>query len=190
MNVYRYPAHMKRDDDGVWLIRFRDFPEGISQADPDQDAIDMAEGCLQACVEGRLEDGMEIPEPSPPRPGEVLVIVPLETATKAALFAAVAESGMNRSALAKVVGLDEKEIRRMLDPSHASKLPRIAKVLRALGKELQLTVADAAQAPKTTRRAVAPVRVEARQPRSGYAVKAKKVKRTAGKRVHAKKLRP
>ena len=190
MKVYRYPARVTPAEEGGWLIRFRDFPEGISQADPDQDAIDMAEGCLQACVEGRLEDGMEIPEPSPPRSGEVLVIVPLETATKAALFAAVAESGMNRSALAKVVGLDEKEIRRMLDPAHASKLPRIAKVLRALGKELQLTVADAAPAPKAARRAVAPVHVEARQPRSGYAVKAKKVKRTAGKRVNGKKLRP
>jgi antitoxin HicB len=181
VKTYRYPARFTVDEDGVRLIRFRDFPEGISQAGPDQDAIDMAEGCLQACVEGRLEDGMEIPEPSPPRSGEVLVVVPLETAAKAALFAAVAESGMSRSALAHAVGLDEKEIRRMLDPSHSTKLPRIARVLRALGKELQLTVADAAQVPTRQRRETEPVRVEARQARARYATAPRKAKRATSR---------
>jgi hypothetical protein len=49
--------------------------------------------------------------------------------------------------LARAVGLDEKEVRRMLDPRHSSKLPRIARVLRALGKELQLTVVESPKAP-------------------------------------------
>ena len=151
MNTYVYPARIRPADEGGWLIAYRDFPEGISQAGLRQDAIDIAEGCLQACIEGRLEDGMVVPPPSPQRAGEVLVAVPLETATKAALFAAVSESGLSRVALAKAVGLDEKEIRRMLDPRHSSKLPRVARVLRALGKELQLTVADAPRATHGSR---------------------------------------
>ena len=146
MNTFVYPARIRPAEEGGWLIAYRDFPEGISQAGPRQDVIDIAEGCLQACIEGRLEDGMVVPPPSAQRAGEVLVAVPLETATKAALFAAVSESGLSRVALAKAVGLDEKEIRRMLDPRHSSKLPRVARVLRALGKELQLTVADAPRA--------------------------------------------
>ena len=151
MNTFVYPARIRAADEGGWLIAYRDFPEGISQAGPRQDVIDIAEGCLQACIEGRLEDGMEVPPPSAQRAGEVLVAVPLETATKAALFAAVSESGLSRVALAKAVGLDEKEIRRMLDPRHSSKLPRVARVLRALGKELQLTVADAPRATHGSR---------------------------------------
>jgi len=190
MHVYVYPARIVADPDGGWLIRFRDLPDAISQAEPDEDPVDMAEGCVQAAIEGRLLYREAIPVPSAPRPGEVMVAVPLETATKAALLQRVAESGMSQSTLAKTVGLDEKEIRRMLDPAHASKLPRIAKVLRALGKELQLTVADAAQAPKAARREVAPVRVEARQPRSGYAGKAKKTKRMTGKRATGKGQHP
>ncbi len=164
------------------MITFRDLPDAISQAEPDEDPVDMAEGCVQAAIEGRLLYHEAVPTPSAPRPGEVMVAVPLETATKAALLQRVAESGMSQSALAKAVGLDEKEIRRMLDPAHASKLPRIAKVLRALGKELQLTVADAAQLPKSARREVAPVRVEARQARPRYGAAPKKVMRVMAKR--------
>lgn len=147
MNAYLYPARIRPAEEGGWLIGFRDFPEGLSQAEPGESPIESAEGCLQACIEGRLEDGLAIPPPSALRRGEQLVAVPLETATKAALFAAVAESGLSRLALAKAVGLDEKEIRRMLDPHHSSKLPRIARVLRALGKQLQLTVADSPGQP-------------------------------------------
>jgi antitoxin HicB len=186
MHVYVYPARITSEPEGGWLIRFRDLPDAISQAELDEDPVDMAEGCVQAAIEGRLLYHEAIPLPTAPRPGEVMVAVPLETATKAALFQRVAECGMSQSALAKVVGLDEREIRRMLDPEHASKLPRIAKVLRALGKELQLTVADAAQMPKTVRREVSPARVEARQPLSRYPAKPKKAKRVVGKRATTK----
>jgi hypothetical protein len=110
--------------------------------------IDIAEGCLQACIEGRLEDALTIPEPSEAKAGEVLVTVPIETATKAALFQTVAASGTSRVALAKAVDLDEKEIRRMLDPRHSSKLPRIEQVLKALGKQLRISLVDVVKAPR------------------------------------------
>ena len=166
MSNYVYPARITPAEEGGWLIRFRDFPEGHSQAEVDHDVIDFAEGCLQACIEGRLEDAMAIPEPSAPKAGEVLVTVPIETATKAALFQTVAASGTSRVALAKAVNLDEKEIRRMLDPRHSSKLPRIEQVLKALGKQLRITLVDAVQAPR------APVsgKSEARQGRAAYRV--------------------
>ncbi len=38
--------------------------------------------------------------------------------------------------LAKKLGYDEKEVRRLLDPHHASKIPRIESALHAVGKEL------------------------------------------------------
>lgn len=152
MDIYAYPGRIVSAEEGGWLIRFRDFPEGISQAEDYEDVIDVAEGCLQACVEGRLEDGLRIPEPSPLKAGEVLVTVPIETATKAALLKTVAASGTSRVALAKAVDLDEKEIRRMLDPRHSSKLPRIERVLRALGKQLQISVIDVVKPPRATGR--------------------------------------
>jgi antitoxin HicB len=152
MDEYVYPARLTRAAEGGWEIAFRDLPDAISQAEEGEDVIDLAEGCLQATIEGRLLYGLPIPSPSAPRVGEVLVAVPIETATKAALLTAVAASGNSRVALAKALRMDEKEIRRMLDPRHSSKLPRVARVLKALGKELRLTVVDAPKPPTVRQR--------------------------------------
>lgn len=152
MTAYAYPARITRAREGGWLIQFRDFPEGHSQAEDGEDVIDIAEGLLQACIEGRLLDAMEVVQPSEVRQGEVLVNVPMETATKAALLSAVASSGTSRVALAKALRMDEKEIRRMLDPRHSSKLPRVERVLKALGKELRISVVDAPKPPEARER--------------------------------------
>lgn len=149
MSAYAYPSKIVPAEEGGWLIGFRDFPEGHSQAEDDEDVIDVAEGLLQACIEGRLLDGIDVPGPSEPRAGELLVGVPIETASKAALFKAVAASGNSRVAIAKALDMDEKEVRRMLDPRHSSKLPRVARVLKALGKELRLSVVDATKPPSS-----------------------------------------
>src|SRR5438445_7638965 len=101
MDEYVYPARLVRAAQGGWEIRFRDLPDAISQAEDHEDVIDIAEGCLQATIEGRLLYGEQIPEPSNLRAGEALVAVPIETATKAALLNAVAASGSSRVALAK-----------------------------------------------------------------------------------------
>ena len=161
MTAYAYPARLTRAREGGWLIQFRDFPEGHSQAEDGEDVVDIAEGLLQACIEARLLDSLEVAEPSEARPGEVLVSVPMETATKAALLSAVASSGTSRLALAKALSMDEKEIRRMLDPRHSSKLPRVERVLKALGKELRISVVDAAKPP------------EARESRARYRLRRK-----------------
>lgn len=152
MDAYAFPARFSRAPEGGWVIRFRDLPDAISQAEGDEDPIDIAEGCLQATIEGRLLYGEPIPEPSAAVAGEILVAVPIETATKAALLAAVQASGGSRVALAKALKMDEKELRRMLDPRHASKLPRVARVLKALGKELLLTVRDSPKPPTARER--------------------------------------
>lgn len=162
IDAYAYPSKIVGAHEGGWLIAFRDFPEGHSQAEEDGDVVEAAEGLLQACIEARLLDGQEVPEPSDVRAGELLIGVPIETATKAALFKAIAGSGTSRLAIAKVLGMDEKEVRRMLDPRHASKLPRVARVLKALGKELRLSVVD---------RSTGPRQPKAGEARAGYRVK-------------------
>jgi antitoxin HicB len=45
--------------------------------------------------------------------------------------------------LARRIGKDEKEVRRILDPKHATKLPALIAVLRALGKRLVVGVMEA-----------------------------------------------
>jgi antitoxin HicB len=65
-------------------------------------------------------------------------------AAKAALYLAMGEAGMTNVQLARKLGCDEKEVRRMLDPRHPTKLPRIEEALDVFGKRLVVSVEAAA----------------------------------------------
>ena len=65
-----------------------------------------------------------------------MVSLPAETMAKAALYVAMKDAGITKVQLAKRLGVDEKEVRRLLDPHYGSKLPRIAQAVEALGRRL------------------------------------------------------
>jgi len=65
-------------------------------------------------------------------------------AAKAALYLAMRQVGMTNVQLARKLGCDEREVRRMLDPRHPTKLPRIKEALDALGKRRVVGVEEAA----------------------------------------------
>jgi antitoxin HicB len=60
------------------------------------------------------------------------------------LYLALKETGISKSELAARLECDEKEVRRLLDPRHPSKLPRIQKALAVLGKGLSIRLIDEA----------------------------------------------
>ena len=77
-----------------------------------------------------------LPLPSCPCEGQYLVSPPAGTVAKAALYIAMREAGVTKMELAKRLAVDEKEVRRMLDPGHRTKLPRIAEAVCLSGKRL------------------------------------------------------
>lgn len=130
---FEYPATFKPEGSSV-IIAFRDIPEAITFANADEDPIEEAAGALQAALEVRIERDDEIPPPSSPRRGERLIAVPVETALKAALLLAMREQRKSKSSIAKDLEVDEKVVRRMLDPRHATKSDRLLHALAKLGK--------------------------------------------------------
>lgn len=142
MVEFVYPAKFARDrKDGGFVVSFRDVPEAITQADSLPQCLDAAAGALQAAIEGRIMDGLEIPVASRAKRGERLVAVPIQTALKAALYIAMRERGITRVELARRLRIDEKEARRMLDPHHATKAERLEQALAVLGRHAELRVA-------------------------------------------------
>ena len=83
-----------------------------------------------------MRGGLALPAPSKARKGEHAVSPPAETMAKAALYVAMKDAGISKVQLAKRLGIDEKEVRRLLDPHYGSKLPRIAEAIEALGQRL------------------------------------------------------
>ncbi len=140
MKTYDYAFRFAKEDDG-WVITCRDLPEAISQANADEDRIEVAEGCLQAALESRIRDNEPLPVARKPRRGEVTINPPAATAAKAALYDAMRDAGISKVELARKLGIDEKEVRRMLDTGHGTKLPRIAEALEVMGRHLHIALA-------------------------------------------------
>ena len=79
-------------------------------------------------------------KPSRPKRGHVLIPLSGSMAAKASLYLALRDAGITRAQLARRLGLDEKEVRRMLNPRHPTKLPRIEQALAALGRRLVVSL--------------------------------------------------
>ncbi len=144
MRTFVYPARFERGaKSGVLVVTFRDLPEATTQGRGEDDALWQAADCLEEAIAGRIADRRDISHASKPLRGERLVPVPAPMAAKAALYLAMREAGVTNVALARKLGCDEKEVRRMLDPRHPTKLPRIQQALDALGRRLVVSVESA-----------------------------------------------
>ncbi len=141
MQHFKYPAlfNSSKTESG-YVITFRDLPEAITESDSIEGGILEAADCLEEAIAGRIDDGLDIPLPSKLRRRERIISVPAQTACKAALYVAMRESGTNKSELARLLDVDVREIRRMLNPHHGTKLPAMEQALMVLGKEIELRI--------------------------------------------------
>ena len=133
---FRYPARLQPDDSGELVVSFRDLPECLTSGVDEAAALMEARDALEEAIAGRLDDGEPIPAPSMQRAGEQLIAVPPDMAAKAAFAIALRDSGLSRVAFARRLGVNEKVVRRMLDPHHHTAANRLHKALRMLGQEL------------------------------------------------------
>jgi len=129
---FAWPMKLAPQKDGSLLVTFSDFPEAITDGADREEALQQAADCLEEAVAARIADGEEIPAPSRRGKGEFLVVLAPLFAAKAALYTAMRDAGVTKSALARRMGCDEKEIRRLLDPRHGSKIERIDEALSHL----------------------------------------------------------
>ncbi len=109
-----------------------------------KDALSEAADCLEEAIANRIVLGLSIPPPTSVKRGRYPVPLPAQTATKAALYLAIQKADITKAELAKRLHCDEKEVRRLLDPRHASKLPRLESALAAVGQQLIVGVQAAA----------------------------------------------
>jgi antitoxin HicB len=141
MQHFVYPAVLTSEKhDGGFVVTFPDLPEAITQGEDVADALHQAADCLEEAIAGRIRRHAEIPEPSPVASDGYAVPLPAQTAAKAALYIAIRQAGMTQVELAAHLHCDEKEVRRLLDPRHASKMSRLESALAALGQQLVVGV--------------------------------------------------
>jgi antitoxin HicB len=140
MRSFTYPVHLEPSLEGGFVVTCRDVPETITQGDSLQEALDEAADALDEALQGRIEDGEDVPPASRARKNEYLVAPPVGTALKLAVYLALRDTKISRSELAHRLDVDEKEIRRVLDPKHQTKANRLEAVLRTLGRRVDVSV--------------------------------------------------
>jgi antitoxin HicB len=139
---FEYPARVEKDSAGFYLVTFPDFPEAATDARSVDTAIAEGIDCLEEAVAGRMKRGEDIPAPSRPEEGMVLIALSALYAMKAALYLALRTGELSQRALAAKLGKEENEVRRLLDPKHATPISALERALRAVGKRAQVVVGD------------------------------------------------
>ena len=133
---FAYPVSITKDQ-GFVLVEFPDLPGTATDGRTRKEALAEAVDCLDEALAMRITDGLEIP---PPTKGRVRVRPDALIAAKTALYIAFQDSGLSQAAFARRVGSDPKEVWRMLNPKHPTKIQRIEAVLRELGQVLVVDV--------------------------------------------------
>ncbi len=136
MNRFQYPVLLSPAEEGGFVVACRDLPQLITQGDDRAHALAEAADAMDEVFAAYIVGGLEFPVPGKARRNETWVSPPAETVAKAALYVAMREAGISKVQLAKQLGVDEKEVRRLLDPHYGSKLPRIAQAISLLGQRL------------------------------------------------------
>ena len=86
--------------------------------------------------------GWDIPIPSVPAPGQVMVAVYPVVAAKLALYTAMRER-RTKVALGELLGISEAAVRKLADPDHRSHISQVQKALRAVGCTMAVQVTAA-----------------------------------------------
>jgi antitoxin HicB len=144
MRYYSYRAAVEPGDRrGTIVVSFPDVPEAVTQGRGETDARGMAEEALGLVLLSYLQRGKPLPKPRAKVRGLVDIAVAPDVAAKLAVLESFADAGITKSELARRIGKDEKEVRRILDPKHPTKLPALMAALRAMGKRLVVGVMEA-----------------------------------------------
>ncbi|MEX2302505.1 MAG: type II toxin-antitoxin system HicB family antitoxin [Bryobacterales bacterium] len=136
----RYPAVIRQERGGGRLVHFPDLNGARTSGDDLADALVQAADCLAEAVASRIKYKLDIPAPTEPKRGMRMIDVPLELAEKAAVYLAMRAAGVNNSELARLMGVRETIVRRILDPKNATRPETIRKALACLGKTVTLTL--------------------------------------------------
>ena len=139
----RYPVEFIPEDNGTITVYVPDIPGchtfGGDQSEALARAVDAAEGMLAAMI----QDGEGIPPPSGAE-GRATIAIPAISVAKIGLYQALREVGMEKAELAHRLGWQLPEMDRVLDLNYPAKLEQVEVALRALGKQLEVQVLDAA----------------------------------------------
>ncbi len=138
--LYVYPCTLKRYKGGEFVTHFPDVPEALTGAYDRAETLALAEDALSVALAGHAKMGWDIPTPSAPKPGQVMIAVYPIVAAKLALYTLMRQRAITKVALAEKLGISEAAVRKLVNPDHRSHISQVERALKLLGYSLSLSV--------------------------------------------------
>lgn len=142
--MLRYPVILEPDTNETILVSFPDFPEAHTFGDGEAEALARAADLLQDVLADYIESRREIPVPSKAREQDQFVRMPVLTEAKVRLYREMRSAGVRKAELARRLGCHMRQVDRLLDIHHASRLDQIEAAFAALNKRVVIDVQEAA----------------------------------------------
>jgi antitoxin HicB len=140
----RYPLTLRPDENGTIIAQAVDAPGALTVGRDEADAIAQAGDAVLTLFAHLMAEGEPVPRPSRPKRSQACAVLPPMAAAKLAIYQGMRETGLTQAALAVRLGCDPRQVRRLLDLDHHSRLDQLEAALSALGKRLVIEVQDAA----------------------------------------------
>ncbi len=142
--MYTYPVVLEPDDNDTVMVTFPDVPGAITFGDDEDEALMRAVDALETVFIACMSDRQDIPKASRPRKGRKTVTLPSLSAAKVALYQTMREQGLRKADLARRLHCEFRQVDRLLDLRHRSRLDQIDAALAALGQRLEIGLKGAA----------------------------------------------
>ena len=136
-----YPYSVSADERGFFQVRFLDVPEALSEGESEAAAHGLAADALIAALGAMVRLKRRLPAPSAAR-RRPTVTIPALQAAKLALHEAMLGRKISHVALARELGKQESEIRRMLDLDHETRIGTLEQALGCLGMRVEVAVRE------------------------------------------------
>jgi len=143
--MLHYQALLEPAEEGGFVVTFPDFEYGVTQGDSDEEALSMAADVIGLVIEDCIRAGKALPVQRTRRGKKYRTVrLSVLVAAKAELYAAFRETGISKAELGRRLHIPRMNVDRLFDIHHHSRLDQIEVAFRAIGKELAITVLDAA----------------------------------------------
>src|SRR3546814_13096517 len=133
MNVC-YPGKMSEDPAGGFCVQFIDLDEAFTEGDTFEEALFNAAEVLTLTLEGRLSEGMEVPEPSQGAKGAHYIAPAAKT--QAVLLLRAARGDRSLADLPRATETSLPQPTRLEHPRHSHSLKPMDNAARLLANPL------------------------------------------------------
>ena len=128
------------DGDG-FVVSFPDIPEALTGAATREEAMALAADALTTAMDFYFEDRRQVPAPSAPKRGQVMIDLPPSVGAKVLLLNEMLRQQVKPGELARRMNVRPQEVSRLTDLHHPTKIDTISLALRAIGRRLELSLA-------------------------------------------------